>query len=232
MQHDRVKLLFFLIIGMGLSLGYSTHADVKYIDMSNLGSKVTIKAASKLINASSVQMNAIEDSSKTKLDKIIEYNANKYDISPILLKAIIRQESNFNASAVSSKGARGLMQVLPSTAKGYGSYDLFLPHHNIEVGSRHLSRLLKKYDRLPLALAAYNAGEGNVRKYNGIPPFLETQNYILKVLTVYNSGLDDQIYSTGSRNNDSQPLAENNITTDKVNTIMKKTKVSYFNIEH
>ena len=72
----------------------------------------------------------------------------------------------------------------------YGSYNLYNPNDNITVGSKHLAYLIKKYQYLPYALAAYNAGEGNVDKYNGIPPFAETQNYVLKVLKSYNRELD------------------------------------------
>lgn len=170
---------------------------------------------------------------KTKLDQVIEYNANKYDVSPALIRAIIRQESNFNTLAVSPKGARGLMQVLPSTAKNYGSYDLFLPHHNVEVGSRHFSRLMKKYKQLPLALAAYNAGEGNVSKYNGIPPFLETQKYVLNVLKSYNAGLDKQIYGIDiqSQSDGSKVLVEQSVIGDKTIEIIKAPKVLYFSID-
>lgn len=233
MQYNRIKLLFLLLISVGLAVGCSAYANVKYIDMSNLSPKITAQTTLKMVNASSKQTNTIKDYNKNKLDQIIGYNANKYDIPPALIKAVIKQESGFNASAVSPKGARGLMQVLPSTAADYGSYDLFQPHHNIEVGSRHLSRLLKKYNRLPLALAAYNAGEGNVNKYNGIPPFLETRNYVLRVLTFYNAGLDEQIYSTNAQSMNNSPITfeKNETVAQNVESNDKKPKVLYFSID-
>lgn len=121
---------------------------------------------------------------------IIISSAKKNNLRPELVKAIISIESNFNTTALSPRGAVGLMQVLPSTASMYGSYNLYNPNDNITVGSKHLAYLIKKYQYLPYALAAYNAGEGNVDKYNGIPPFAETQNYVLKVLKFYNRELD------------------------------------------
>ena len=233
------KQLFYLIItSVGLFLNYSTHANVKYIVMSNTQDQPSASEELPVLNTattttSPLSKNAPVGSVQTKLDGIIEHNARKYDISPALLKAIIKQESNFNTLAVSPKGARGLMQVMPSTAAGYGSYDLFIPHHNVEVGSRHFSKLMKKYKQLPLALAAYNAGEGNVSKYNGIPPFLETQKYVLNVLKSYNAGLDKQIYGIDiqSQSDGSKVLVEQSVIGNKTIEITKAPKVLYFSID-
>lgn len=233
MQYHCVKTFFSLCTSTGLLLVCPVHADVKYINMSNLNPEVTAHNTPKVVNASNSKKGRINDYNKTKLDQVIEYNANKYDVSPALIRAIIRQESNFNTLAVSPKGARGLMQVLPSTAKNYGSYDLFLPHHNVEVGSRHFSRLMKKYKQLPLALAAYNAGEGNISKYGGIPPFLETQNYVLNVLKSYNAGLDRQIYSQDiqSYGDGSKVSVEQGMMSNNIVEIVKAPKVLYFSID-
>lgn len=233
MQYHCVKTFFLLCTSTGLLLVCPVHADVKYINMSNLNPEVTTHNTPKVVNASNSKMGRINDYNKTKLDQVIEYNANKYDVSPALIRAIIRQESNFNTLAVSPKGARGLMQVLPSTAKNYGSYDLFIPHHNVEVGSRHFSRLMKKYKQLPLALAAYNAGEGSISKYGGIPPFVETQNYVLNVLKSYNVGLDKQIYGIDiqSQSDGSKVSVEQGMIGDKTIEIVKAPKVLYFSID-
>ena len=233
MQYHCVKTFFLLCTSTGLLLVCPVHADVKYINMSNLNPEVTAHNTPKVVNASNSKKGRINDYNKTKLDQVIEYNANKYDLSSTLIRAIIRQESNFNTLAVSPKGARGLMQVMPSTAAGYGSYDLFIPHHNVEVGSRHFSRLMKRYKQLPLALAAYNAGEGNVSKYNGIPPFLETQKYVLNVLKSYNAGLDKQIYGIDiqSQSDGSKVLVEQSVIGNKTIEIIKAPKVLYFSID-
>jgi soluble lytic murein transglycosylase-like protein len=90
-------------------------------------------------------------------------------------------ESGYRSLAVSRKGARGLMQVLPSTGRQYGALDLFDPQINIDAGVRHLKSLLRRFE-LPVALAAYNAGEGAVTRFGGIPPFRETRNYVSRIL--------------------------------------------------
>lgn len=116
------------------------------------------------------------------MDTIFEKAAKEYNVSVDLLKAIGKAESNFNANAVSRAGAQGVMQLMPSTAASLGVKDSLDPEQNIMGGAKYISTLLKRYDgNINLALAGYNAGSGNVAKYDGIPPFKETQNYIAKV---------------------------------------------------
>lgn len=122
-------------------------------------------------------------------DEMNEYfakAAEKYDIDVKLLKSVAYAESNFNPKCESHAGAMGVMQLMPKTAKGMGVEDAFDAEQNIMGGARYLSIQLERFDGdVSLALAAYNAGPGNVRKYGGIPPFEETQNYVKKVLKNY-----------------------------------------------
>jgi soluble lytic murein transglycosylase-like protein len=112
--------------------------------------------------------------------------AERYGVPIKLVSAVIRAESGFNPRAVSPKGARGLMQLMPPTAAALGVRNSFDPRENIEGGVRHLRSLIDRFpNRLPLALAAYNAGEKAVVQYNGIPPYPETQDYVTKVLYFY-----------------------------------------------
>lgn len=122
-------------------------------------------------------------------DQLIKKAAEKYKIDSALIKAVIKAESNFNHQAVSPKGARGLMQLMPATASSLQVHDSFHPEKNIDGGVRYLRYLLSRFNgNLALALAAYNAGEKAVLKYRGIPPYRETQNYVQRVqgyLTAY-----------------------------------------------
>ena len=108
--------------------------------------------------------------------------ARRHDVEPSLVDSVIRVESNYNPNAVSPKGAMGLMQLIPSTARRFGVNDTFHPAQNIEGGVKYLKYLMQLYNGDErLALAAYNAGEGAVAKYKGIPPYAETQNYVYQV---------------------------------------------------
>jgi len=122
-------------------------------------------------------------SSAADYRNFIEDASQQYQIDPLLVEAVIQIESGFNPNAVSRKGATGLMQLMKDTASQYQVSDRFDPHKNIGVGVQHLRYLMDRYsDQIPLVLAAYNAGAGNVDKYHGIPPFPETRRYVKKVL--------------------------------------------------
>ncbi|MBI1889508.1 MAG: lytic transglycosylase domain-containing protein [Burkholderiales bacterium] len=112
--------------------------------------------------------------------------AHKYAVDPALVRAIIHAESNFNASARSRKGAIGLMQLMPGTAREVGVRDASVPAHNIEGGVQYLAGLLSQFrGNITLATAAYNAGPGAVEKYGGIPPYPETQVYVQRVKVLH-----------------------------------------------
>jgi len=128
------------------------------------------------------------ENQRRRYDKMIEKVAADKGLDPDLLRAVIEVESAYDHKAVSVKGAAGLMQLMPGTAKSLGVKDLFHPGQNMEAGARHLKLLIKRYKgELPLALAAYNAGTEAVDLYQGIPPFPETQKYVPRVLNRMNA---------------------------------------------
>jgi len=127
------------------------------------------------------------NSGDASLEDIFQRASAAYGVSTQLLKAVAQHESGFNASAVSSAGAMGIMQLMPGTAAAMGVENPFDAEQNIMGGAKLLSRLLNEYQGdISLALAAYSAGEGNVAKYGGIPPFAETQNYVRDIMAVLN----------------------------------------------
>lgn len=131
----------------------------------------------------------------SRFDDAIRRHAGKNGVSADLVRAVIQVESAYNPSAVSPKGAMGLMQLMPATAAEFGVRDPFEPEQNIGAGVAYLKRLLDRYDqRVELALAAYNAGPGNVEKYGDVPPFRETRNYIKKVTESAPSAPPNAIY--------------------------------------
>lgn len=125
------------------------------------------------------------------LEEIFTQAAQKYNVPKNLIKAIAKAESDFNPNATSGAGAQGIMQLMPATARELGVTDSYDPYQNIMGGTKYISQMLAKYDgNVSLALAAYNAGSNNVAKYGGIPPFKETQNYVVKVTGYMNEGIE------------------------------------------
>ncbi len=124
--------------------------------------------------------------SRTELMALVDRMAAQHGVRPDLAHALVKVESNYESRAVSPKGAMGLMQLMPATARQYALVDPFDPAQNLDAGLRHLRGLLDRYGKgcESLALAAYNAGEGAVTRYRGIPPFRETQNYVRRILTL------------------------------------------------
>lgn len=119
----------------------------------------------------------------TPYGAIIAAASEAHGVDPLLVRALIQVESNYKARARSRKGAMGLMQIMPSTAREYQLRNPFDPKANVAAGVRHLKGLIDRWG-VELALAAYNAGEGAVKKFNGVPPYRETRNYVTKILSL------------------------------------------------
>ncbi len=135
------------------------------------------------VEASTLEAPAIPE----RYRDLVSRTAARHGVDARVVDAVIQVESAYHSRAVSPKGARGLMQLMPATGRRYGALDLFDPKINLDAGVQHLKKLLARYD-LPLALAAYNAGEAAVDRFGGIPPFRETQDYVSRILRLLRRG--------------------------------------------
>jgi soluble lytic murein transglycosylase-like protein len=147
-----------------------------------LGHDTTQSATAKIVSANFRGPTA----SPGDIDSAIEQAAARHNVDPNLVRAVVKVESNFNPNAVSRKGAMGLMQLMPSTARQLKVKDPFDPEQNVDAGVRHLKQLLESYDGdIKLTLAAYNAGAGAVARSSGVPHYAETQNYVRRITNLY-----------------------------------------------
>jgi len=167
---------------------------------------------------------------KNAFDHIIQQAAQQHGVSEGLIKAVMHTESGFNVNARSPVGAQGLMQLMPATARRFNVSNAYDPHENIMAGAKYLAWLLKRFNgNTTLALAGYNAGEGNVAKYGGVPPFRETQDYVRRVTSRYSN-----LYASGvSASSGSNAItANNNSNTQSQNAQVIAQSESYTASHH
>jgi soluble lytic murein transglycosylase-like protein len=164
----------------GLPTGTNTFGAVK--SMLDMHPAFTVSQPPRSLSA----LSKTEYQAPKSLDEIISKAADRYQLPKKLIQAVIHHESGFKPDAVSPAGASGLMQLMPATARGLGVSNIFDPEENVFAGTKYLKQMLDKYNGdIDLALAAYNAGPGNVDKYDGLPPFKETTAYVKKVTDTF-----------------------------------------------
>ncbi|OPY93272.1 MAG: Membrane-bound lytic murein transglycosylase C precursor [Syntrophaceae bacterium PtaU1.Bin231] len=196
---------FFAILILPFLFPLLTTADVyKYVDQNDVIHLTNVPPAGshfKILIREGPPALEPENGPPAHYDALIARTAGKYGVDRALVKAVIKAESNFDSKAVSKRGAKGLMQLMPKTAEKLGVGDCFHPGDNIEGGIRHLAYLLDLYQgNIPLVLAAYNAGETAVARHGGIPPYLETRTYISSVLDHYGRYREEAEFAAAAAN--------------------------------
>ncbi|MFB0519753.1 MAG: lytic transglycosylase domain-containing protein [Acidobacteriota bacterium] len=180
---------------------------------SNVFTNIPSRANARVVSATSASQAAQQVNLQNFLTyaPLVEDICAQQQVDPKLVHAVIQVESDYNPSSLSSKGAKGLMQLLPETAARYGLSNIWDPRQNIQAGVKHLKYLLELYQNdLPLALSAYNAGVNAVDRYGGIPPYRETRNYVRKVTSLYQGAgsfplPSSSATSSGTGSGDSSP---------------------------
>ena len=174
------------VLGLAVLLLFATTGSADVRITTRNGKKVIYNVPSGRSSYSNFEWLAKQHDRRTRFDPWIEQYARQYRVDPVLVRAVIQVESSFDPMTVSSKGARGLMQLMPATARRYRVTDVHDPAQNIRGGVHYLRDLLEMFrDDLPRVLAAYNAGENAVLRYGGIPPYEETMTYVKRAMTVY-----------------------------------------------
>lgn len=187
----RFSFLAVMILGVYFASTDTNQPPIKPESrLSKIVNVAALQSLDKNTNLKKTEKNSTTDCAKKVeciIHPIILKAASRHQIDPALIKAIIMAESGYRIRAISKRGAKGLMQLMPGTAEALGVTDVFNPKENISGGVRYFKQLVNQFDGdIKLALAAYNAGSKKVRHYNGIPPYKATQYYIKKVFKYYN----------------------------------------------
>ena len=229
-MNNKINAFLLYILGTAsiMPLATSTHAGQIYMYKDSNGSTLLTNRKSADRSLTKVKVTYYPDSNihsyrnwgnseasvlpsysrnKNAFDHIIQQAAQQHGVSEGLIKAVMHTESGFNVNARSPVGAQGLMQLMPATARRFNVSNAYDPHENIMAGAKYLAWLLKRFNgNTTLALAGYNAGEGNVAKYGGVPPFRETQDYVRRVTSRYSN-----LYASGvSASSGSNAITANN----------------------
>jgi soluble lytic murein transglycosylase-like protein len=163
----------------------AAEAEVRFV-INRDGSKVIYNVGRSSGRGADLNWLASKHDRRSRYDPIIEGYAQQYGVSPTLIRAVIQVESDFNPTVVSNKGARGLMQLMPATARRFGVTEIHDPQQNIHGGVQYLAYLQRLFNGdLTRILAGYNAGENAVIRHGGIPPYAETKEYVRRAMTVY-----------------------------------------------
>ena len=237
-MNNKINVFLLYILGTAsiMPLATSTHAGQIYMYKDSNGSTLLTNRKSADRSLTKVKVTYYPDSNihsyrnwgnseasvlpsysrnKNAFDHIIQQAAQQHGVSEGLIKAVMHTESGFNVNARSPVGAQGLMQLMPATARRFNVSNAYDPHENIMAGAKYLAWLLKRFNgNTTLALAGYNAGEGNVAKYGGVPPFRETQDYVRRVTSRFSN-----LYASGvnASSSNSAITANNNSNTQSQN---------------
>lgn len=252
-MNNKINAFLLYILGTAsiMPLATSTHAGQIYMYKDSNGSTLLTNRKSADRSLTKVKVTYYPDSNihsyrnwgnseasvlpsysrnKNAFDHIIQQAAQQHGVSEGLIKAVMHTESGFNVNARSPVGAQGLMQLMPATARRFNVSNAYDPHENIMAGAKYLAWLLKRFNgNTTLALAGYNAGEGNIAKYGGVPPFRETQDYIRRVTSRYSN-----LYASGvsASSSNSAITANNNSNTQSQNAKVIAQSANYTASNH
>lgn len=188
-----IYLLFIFSIGFLFIVQIASGAET----LEAPSAKIEQNASITTLASSRIAITPVRKSKSDRFNPVIKRAADRYEVDPALIKAVIMAESAYNPKAVSKQGAKGLMQLMPGTARALGVKNAFDPSHNINGGAKYLRQLLNAFDEnIKLALAAYNAGISKVKRHGAVPPIKATQRYVKKVFAYYHHYKSEMVDET------------------------------------